>query len=165
MPRIEEASLKLDFRPSVDLVSVVRRFVSDFYSRILVDPDAGSRIALAVHELLENTLKHSIDGETSVTIDVDQLGESSAIIIAASNRAAPENMQQVSSLFDEMDRSMDPFVHYLDLLRRNAKRTDGSGLGLARIRAEGEMAMSYSINADRITIFAETQAQLRGAAQ
>lgn len=165
MARIEEASLKLDFRPSVDLVSVVRRFVSDFYSRILVDPDAGSRIALAVHELLENTLKHSIDGETSVTIDVDQIGESSAIVIASSNRAAPENMQQVSSLLDEMGRSMDPLVHYLELLHRNARRTDGSGLGLARIRAEGEMSMRYSINADRITIFAETQAQLRGAAQ
>jgi anti-sigma regulatory factor (Ser/Thr protein kinase) len=165
MTRIEEASLKLEFRPDIDLVSVVRRFVADFYTRILADPDAASRIALAVHELLENTVKHSIDGETSVTIDVEEDGTSSAIIIAASNRAAPEHMRQVSLLLDEMDRSQDPFSHYQSLLRKNARRTDGSGLGLARIRAEGEMSMRYSIHDDRITIVAETQALARVAAQ
>jgi len=41
----QAAYCKLICRPSADLVSVVRRFVSNFFDEILADEDTSSRIA------------------------------------------------------------------------------------------------------------------------
>src|SRR5947209_8429255 len=65
------AYFELNFRPNVALVSVVRRFVNEFYQRFLSDPDATSRLALATHELLENAVKYSKDGETTIRIELE----------------------------------------------------------------------------------------------
>jgi hypothetical protein len=53
--------------------------------------------------------------------------------------------------------SMDANVYYLSLMRKNAHRTDGSGLGLARIHAEAEMDMSVACRNGTITVSAETE--------
>jgi anti-sigma regulatory factor (Ser/Thr protein kinase) len=65
------ASFELNFRPNVALVSVVRRFVTEFYQRFLSDADGTSRVALATHELLENAVRYSKDGETTIRIEVE----------------------------------------------------------------------------------------------
>lgn len=52
-----DASVELTFAPSLELIPVVRRFVSAFYEELLSHADAASRLALATHELLENTVK------------------------------------------------------------------------------------------------------------
>ncbi len=53
----EPIYIELRFSPSPELIPVVRRFVSAFYERLLSQADAASRLALATHELLENTCK------------------------------------------------------------------------------------------------------------
>jgi hypothetical protein len=44
---------ELVFRPSEAPVSVVERFMMDFFDEIVANRDATSRVALATHELLE----------------------------------------------------------------------------------------------------------------
>lgn len=175
-------AFELQFCPSASLIQVVRRFVSDFYERVLEDPDAVSRVALATHELLENAVKYSLDGATALSITVDPWGtvdpattaapapapggegggfQSSELSIRLSNRAGPEHLAEVRELFAEMDRYEDPFAHYQAVMERGSRRTTGSGMGLARVRAEGEMSMSYSIEGDRVCIVAQTRVQAR----
>jgi hypothetical protein len=150
------AQFALRFRPNAELVQVVRRFVSDFYEEILHDPDGVSRVALATHELLENAVKYSNGGHTHLTIEVLHQGEVSRVAIRISNRSTPENIEVVSSLFDEMRTIEDPFEHYQRAMRRSAKRVDGSGLGLVRVRAEGEMTMRHTVDGAEVSILAET---------
>lgn len=69
---METAYFELDFKPNVQLVSVVRRCVTELYQRFLDDPDGTSRVALATHELLENAVEYSRDGETTIRIEVAQ---------------------------------------------------------------------------------------------
>jgi hypothetical protein len=150
---------ELSFEKRPELVSVVRRFVSDFYDRTLADPDATSRVALATHELLENAVKYSRDGRAKVRIQVSGHGEKVRVRIRTKNRANPEDAEHIQRTIDEM-ASMDADVYYLNLMRKNAHRKGGSGLGLARIHAEAEMVMSVACRNGTITVSAETEVLL-----
>lgn len=152
---------ELTFRPNVELISVVRRFVSSFYEHILSDRDATSRIALATHELLENATKYSTDGETTIRIEVT--ATCAAIRIRIWNRTAREHLGVLRACFAEMLQFSDPFVYYQRLMERSAKRKEGSGLGLARLRAEADMELSCEIDDDRVCIVADTYVQPKTA--
>lgn len=162
MSDLHQPYLELCFRPNVPLVSVTRNFVSEFYNEILADPDATSRIALATHELLENTVKYSADGATRLRIEVVVgQGATGEVMITTSNRVRPENALEIRRLFDAMAAQPDPFVYYQQMMRQSLNRRHGSGLGLARIRAEGEMAMSCELESERVSIVAKTSVTLR----
>jgi anti-sigma regulatory factor (Ser/Thr protein kinase) len=137
--RARNAYVELNFRPNVQLVSVVRRFVSEFYQRTLKDPDVTARVALATHELLENAVKYSKDGETTVRIEIASEGEPREIAILLRNRAEDRHVAAIREIVDGVTDAPDAFAYYQQLLVRKAKIKQGSGLGLARICAEGEM--------------------------
>lgn len=138
----------------------MRRFVSEFYDQTLADPDATSRVALATHELLENAVKYSRDGRASVRIEVTNEGSRARVRIRTRNRASPEDAALIRRTIAEMSAT-DANVYYLNLMRKNASRLDGSGLGLARIHAEAEMDMSVACGRNgTITVSAETEVML-----
>ena len=121
------AYVELSFRPNIELISVVRRFVSDFYARFFEDADATSRVALATHELLENAVRYSTDGETRIRIEVQADAQPSHVAIKTWNRASEKHIDSVAKLFDEMNSSADAFSHYQKLMRRRSPRGRGWG--------------------------------------
>jgi hypothetical protein len=153
----QPCAFELTFRPNVELVSIVRRFVFDFYAGTICDKDVVSRVALATHELLENAVKYSSDGATSLSITFEPAEPSSVVSIRLANRASVEDLAAVSAIFAEMEIFTDPFAHYQAVMAKSAKRKVGSGLGLVRVRAEGEMTMSHTIEDDRVVILAQTR--------
>ena len=150
------AYFELNFRPNVALVSVVRRFVTEFYQRFLSDPDGTSRVALATHELLENAVSYSKDGETTIRIEVDHLKTPKVVKIRLRNRAEPENIVAIREILDGVAKAPDATAFYQQLIVRKSKHKQGSGLGLARICAEGEMVLTYEVDGDIATIEATT---------
>lgn len=148
--------INLTFCPSVALISVVRRFVSSFFEEVLVDRDATSRLALTTHELLENAARCSTDGEVTLRIDAARARED--LRIRTWNRADMSQIEILRSHFAEMVGVHDPFAYYQRMMERTAKRKSGSGLGLARLLAEGEMRLSCDIDGDRVCITAATHA-------
>jgi hypothetical protein len=151
------AYFELNFRPNVALVSVVRRFVTEFYQRFLSDPDGTSRVALATHELLENAVKYSKDGETTIRIDVDTSSLPKTVRIKLRNRAEPNDIAEIREILDAIRTSKDAFGFYQQLIARKARSKEGSGLGLARICAEGEMTVTCEVHDhDMATIEAVT---------
>ena len=147
--------MELNFRPNVQLVSVVRRFVSEFYQRFLSDADGTSRVALATHELLENAVKYSKDGETTIRIEMTS-DTPKQVKIVLRNRADEKNIAAMREIIDGVANADDAFGFYQKLIVAKAKRKDGSGLGLARICAEGEMTIKYSLEGDLAIIEATT---------
>ena len=155
------AYVEVSFRPNVELISVVRRFVSDFYARMFTDADKTSRVALATHELLENAVRYSTDGETRIRVEVlNQDSKSQVAAIRTWNLAAPDHVEAVRSVFEEMGCNADAFHHYQTLMRRTAKVVGGSGLGLARVRAEAEMELTYEVQGAILSIAAKTRAEV-----
>jgi len=150
------AYVELNFRPNVQLVSVVRRFVSEFYQRTLSDPDGSSRVALATHELLENAVKYSKDGETTIRIEIDATASPRTVSIMLRNRAEGPHIAAIRTIVDGIAAHADAFSFYQALIARNARSKAGSGLGLARICAEGEMTVTCNVEDTDLVILEAT---------
>ena len=52
---------------------------------------------------------------------------------------------------------IDPQQFYLGLMAETARRPTGSGLGLARVRAEADMDVSCVVDGDQLEIVARVQ--------
>lgn len=148
------ARLEIRFSPSVPLISNVRRFVSTFYAEVLGDAEIADRVGLATHELLENAARYSIDGEMRTLLEITR-GPNAAVSVRTWNRASPAQLFILQGLFDEMARCGDAFEYYQTAMRRTAKRTEGSGLGLARVWAEANMALALTEEHGWVIIQAE----------
>jgi hypothetical protein len=135
--------------------------VCEFYRSVLADPDASDRVMLAAHELLENAAKYSSDGLGHLEIELTERAGQPLLRIRTSNRARPDRLGELRRFFEESCRCADAIALYDQMIVRSAARTEGSGLGLARVRAEGEMDLSYSVEGDRVTITAETAVQVK----
>lgn len=158
--------LELNFRPTVQIITVVRNSVMRLYERVLNDPDTSARIALATHELLENTLRHSVDGNAMLHISVEGpqdaaqdgdrgKGGAQRITIVTRNRATAANIADLTAQAAEMD-VQDANAYLIDLMGRCAERDEDGGLGLARVRAEAEMDIAVKTEGDCVSIIAST---------
>jgi anti-sigma regulatory factor (Ser/Thr protein kinase) len=148
----DNAYCELSFSPNVGLVTTVRRFVSEFYVQVLGDAEVTSRVAVATHELLENAVRYSTDGNTGVRIGVHREADAITITIDTHNRATPPNISMLLRSLEELAAAPDPDAYYQLLMRKSAKRTDGSGLGFGRIRAESDMTVSCQIEGDTVLL-------------
>jgi hypothetical protein len=140
----ESVYFEMSFCPSIELVSVVRRFVGAFYERVLTDADLASRVALAAHELLENAVKYSVDGETYIRMDVRGPGE---VVIRTRNRSVADNFKVLQHRLAALTDSADPDAFYQALIRESAV-TPGQrgGLGIGRIASEAGMELACTVD-------------------
>jgi anti-sigma regulatory factor (Ser/Thr protein kinase) len=155
----EAAYCELSFSPNVSLIATVRKFVGEFYERVLGDADVTSRLVVATHELLENAVRYSADGLSSIRIGVRRDGDEVHVAIDTRNKTKPDNREELVKLLDEMKASPDRLSFYQFLMRRSAKRSEGSGLGLGRIHAESEMDLSCELVEDVVSLRAEARFQ------
>ncbi len=79
------------------------------------------------------------------------------VSISTKNKSDPKHLAALTATIDEIAAAPDAGVHYQVLMRRSAKRTDGSGLGLGRIHAETDMTLSYQIDEDHVHLCAEAR--------
>ena len=161
----EDAYCELSFSPNLSLIATVRRFVGEFYQRVLGDEEVASRLVVATHELLENAVRYSADGQSSIRIGVRREGDEVHVAIDTRNKTKPDHREELVKLLDEMKASPDRLSFYQSLMRRSAKRTEGSGLGLGRIHAESEMDLSCDLIEDIVSLRAEARFQSKAGVQ
>jgi two-component sensor histidine kinase len=145
-------SFGLQIQPRSRMVSIVRRFVEESFEKIVGDPEAVFRVSLAVHELLENAAKYSVGDRTGLTVNFESNGSGASITLT--NQTTPEHIERLRACISEIQASDEPGALYQDMMRRTFGIRDESGLGLARIRAEGELNLSLNIEGTTVTIVA-----------
>ena len=154
-------SLVLDGPPPTRVISATRRFVQEVYENLLDDPEMGSRVALAAHELLENLAKYARGGSLQLLVELVQRDGQSHVRIKTKNLADAEEIRELKQVLDELGEAQYPFKTYVDFIARSAESDVGSGLGLARVRAEADMNIRYAVSGDEVTVFAETAIPVR----
>lgn len=145
--------LELRLRPTVGIISAVRRSIMSLYERVLADPDASARVGLVTHELLENVLRHSSTGDTTLNIRIS-LPES-VVWVETTNQATPDNIAQLRARATSI-ATVDPDEAYLEAMRASVGSDKIGGLGLARIAAEGGMKVDVRTEGDTVHVVACT---------
>jgi len=148
-------SLDLKFFPETGAPTAIRRFIERKCSKVLQDPDLLYRVAMAAHEFVENAVKYALDGAARFTIEIGQDQRQPKIAISLWNRTGAQHRQELQQIFAEMASFEDAFEHYNRLLRLPSHRRDSAGIGLARVRAEGQMRLSLDCDDDRVCLRAE----------
>jgi two-component sensor histidine kinase len=152
-------SFGLQIQPQGRMVSIVRRFVEESFEKLVGDPEAVFRVSLAVHELLENAAKYAIGDKTGLTVHFESNGSSASIRLT--NQSTPEHIERLRTCISEIQASSEPSVLYQDMMRRTYGIQEESGLGLARIRAEGDLDLALEIDGSMVTIIASCLPQRR----
>jgi len=152
---------ELEFTPNLRLVPIVRRFVSDFYGAVFDDEEVISRLALCTHELMENAIQHNSGGDARLLVELREVGGEKRISVSIGNPTWPESIGRLSRLLEAMNRAPDPLQFYLQLMSQSALQTEGSGLGLTRIRVEGQMQLSHTVRGEWVEITASTTCPAR----
>src|SRR6266699_3867022 len=61
-------AMQVVFCPSHERVSLIRSFVTDFYAKMALDPDAADRLGITTYEMLDNAAKFTTNDEVTMTI-------------------------------------------------------------------------------------------------
>lgn len=143
------------------LVAALSALVCEFCRALISDPQVVSRFHMAAQELAENLVKYSVGREVKLAAVLTETRGNTELSLRATNRSTPAQLDQVERCLVALVKAPDPTAHYDRLIREAAPREQGSGLGLARLRAEGELSVDYSIQGDQLTISVRASVELR----
>jgi len=148
----DSRSVDLACEPDLEQVSSVREFVESYYKTIIHDGDVICRMAVAAHELLENAAKYSTGGLSRLQIQIRGGDDPRLLSVSVSNHADPARIDELKVAIAELGSTADASETYQSYLSRATLRKDGSGLGLARIRAEAEMTLVLEFQGDQVCV-------------
>jgi hypothetical protein len=143
--------VELKFAPSMELVTIVRRFVSSFFEVTLKSAELNAKVAVTVHELLENAVKFSRFGDAFIRVQVGDGIVSNDVVIETLNAAESEEIELLEELFEELRTAKTPMDFYLARMERSLD-APRSHLGLARVAVEAEMKLEYGLENDQVRI-------------
>ena len=146
--------LDLPLTVSPSMVSPTRRIIEAKLGPVLEDEDAIFRVAMTAHELLENAAKYASDGKARLELTVSPRDEGAIVRVVVTNNSTQEHIAGLGACYAEMNAAKDAMAHYFSLMRINAKAGAMSRLGLARVRAEGEMDIEVDVVGERVKVVA-----------
>ncbi len=136
-----ERLILLRFRPMWEHIHGIREFSGVFTKTTFSDSELGDRVALVVHELLENAIKYSVSDE-SAELEVSIRHASGTLEIEVANKPEPAGVPVLRDAFARLN-AVPPAQAYLEAMQRAVTLPEGqSGLGLARICHEGCVNLS-----------------------
>lgn len=149
------ASMAMAWRdpPPSRVPSLVRELLTASYQR-LVEADELQRIAMVAHEMLENLVKYASEGPVTFAVELHERDGAVVAELRSSNSATAEHLHEAAGILTRLGPTAHAVTAYDELIAESSQRS-GSRLGLARIRAEGEMGLEGFIENGRITLVAQ----------
>jgi hypothetical protein len=146
--------VQLRFRPLWLYVDEVREFCG-FFARATFGADTiGERVGLVVHELVENAIRYG--DERDLELSLERSGE--RIMISVANTTSDEHANGLRDHLADL-AALSPEDAYARAMEQAITRpATQSGLGLARIRYEGQCDLELLLTPGRVCVTA------RGAA-
>jgi hypothetical protein len=146
--------VQLRFKPLWLYVDAVREFCGFFARTTFDDEGLGQRVGLIVHELIENAVRYGDEQELEVRLERAK----HEVIISVVNTTSDERATKLRRIFDDL-AALPPATAYARALEHaSSLPTTESGLGLPRIRYEGNVELALETSPGKVCITA------RGAA-
>ncbi len=152
----EETLLEVRVAADPPLASLTRRYLKEVLTRLAVSDEAIDRLGMIVHELIENICKYTIGDKTSGRISLHQIGTTGGFIVRSWNRTSSEHVGQIERLLGLRKQALNADQFYQTLMRRTAIQAAGSGLGLGRVMAEGQMELTSTYSAGILCLTAKS---------
>jgi len=118
-------------------------------------PESVFRLSMATHELLENAAKYSIGDCVQLEIQLDTSRD--CLQARVTNDTTPAHRARLRDRVRLLQHSARPFDLYQSLMRRSFEAGEESGLGLARICGEGDLALAMEGDENTVTIVASSR--------
>ena len=157
----------LCFPPRKSYVAPATDFVTCFCSEHTADKATLSRVQLAAHELSENVVKYAADEACTLRVRTDRSDADDGAVslsITTENAVHPDALTRVEAYLCALEAAVNPDQFYDEQIAETAKRANGSGLGLARIRSEAAMDIRHHSQDGRLRITATVILPSEGAA-
>jgi hypothetical protein len=146
--------VELRFKPLWLYVDEVREFCGFFARATFEDEAVGDRVGLVVHELIENAIRYGDEKELELRMERSE----GTVVIRVANTTSDEHARKLAAIFSEM-MTVPTADAYARAMQSAASRPSiESGLGLPRIRCEGQVELELEVEPGRVCITA------RGAA-
>ena len=145
------ACFELSCAITVEDVPDVRRFVEKLHRRLVASPDDVARVAMTTHELLENAVKFSVDGNATLKVEVV---DGRNVHITTRNVARSADAEGLRALTAQLEATGDPMLFYLQRMQEAPKAR--GGLGIGRVAAEGEMQIGVSFDGNVVEVHASS---------
>src|SRR5688572_19055238 len=156
-PSLARASVYLAFEPSPRFVRKIVQWITDFCELSLQDMDVVYRVHMAIHELAENLVKYGTSSSVRLEVEVERGDNGSLLRLRTTNTARPECLAEAVRILQGLRDADDPIAYYDALVLASAPKDGVSGLGLARIRAEGDLELDFEVNGDQLCIVVEAK--------
>lgn len=155
--RIAHAFVTMTPSPPNSFVQNTIAWLTEFSQLTVRDLDTASRVRIAVAELTENVVKYGQRQGARVDVSLEQRHCGLYLIVETTNSAPERHIERAVELLTEIRDSKDPVAFYDQLILAVAPTHEVgvSGLGLARIRAEGELQVDFRLDGEMLTIIAE----------
>jgi hypothetical protein len=142
--------VQLRFKPLWLYVDAVREFCGFFARATFADDGLGQRVGLIVHELIENAVRYGDEKELEVRLE----RSNDSLVISVVNTTTDERASKLRAVFDEMT-AQTPVAAYNRALAHSASLpATESGLGLPRVRYEGQVELELETSPGRVSITA-----------
>jgi anti-sigma regulatory factor (Ser/Thr protein kinase) len=141
--------LLIRMSPPWVFIDEIRRFTESFSACACPGADREAQVALAVHELMQNAVPHSLGEEVELVLEVSR--DQDAVSIRVTNRCTDADYEDLRERIDHMNQEPDALAHYVRTMRDHPSHTRG-GLGLARVRFEAQLDISVRREAGRVTV-------------
>jgi hypothetical protein len=142
--------LFLRMQPVWSVVDDVRRLVASFCATACPGAEQQEKLALAAHELLQNAFAHGGASDVELRLELDRSGGRACLSVT--NACDPEQIPALRALVARVQAERDPLAGYLAAMRANP--CGRGGLGLSRIRYEGELDLGVDVRGRRVTVHA-----------
>jgi len=157
-------SLEVSFgaAPPQGMVTPLCQSLLELCRPLFEDEDAGARLRLAAHELLENIVKYSAEAGCDLNFELHRTAAGALTArLQTRNVPRPENRADAEARLAALTTATDPLEHYDSIIADSARQPAGSGLGLARIHAETEYRLSHRFEGDTLFIVASGEVWLK----
>jgi hypothetical protein len=142
--------VQLRFQPLWLYVDEVREFCGFFARATFRDEEIGQRVGIVVHELVENAIRYGDEKDLELRLERSD----GRVVISVANTTSEERAHGLQAYLGTL-RELPPDEAYARALRNAASLPETqSGLGLARIRCEGQFDLELDVTPGRVRVTA-----------